>query len=204
MRTPEEIRKELIEEFDWDVAEMARNYGRTVDEMTVLLQKGGEKVRRSDKKKTPTSFDIVFTPMVNVKAVVANPAHPTYEELEAIVAKAKQAVIGNIDEKISMENVLSVSIYRENEKPFFVCGGREYPTDPQILLELTVNAYQKLYDLTGDHDYVSSVLRGRATLLTEKYMNADWAGGNDRDKDFWLNMEEESTQLVDEFKMNLR
>lgn len=43
LRSPEEIRQELITQWDWDIHKMAQNYRRTVNEMANLLQYGGDK-----------------------------------------------------------------------------------------------------------------------------------------------------------------
>lgn len=115
-RSPEMIRKELEEEFDGDVKAMADNYLRTKKQMLDLLKNGGEEYRKTA---TPppnglvrASFDVGFTPMVNVTFDVADPGNLTEEEEERIIALAVEKVRQNFEEKISGENIDFIKEYK--------------------------------------------------------------------------------------------
>lgn len=208
LRSPEEIRRELQEEFNWDIEEMARNYSRSVPDMLRLIRCGGDKWKGNTNIQKDTriraSYDVMFSPMVNVKVEVKDPENPTDEEYEAIVEKAFREVCDNAGEKLSSENVSMVCLYDVDGDPdgtrrdHYVTGGPEYePIDPEILLELTQLTYGKLYEKNPDGVDVSSAIRSRARQLTEKYKNTDW---NNEGHDFWLTMEQESEDFLKEYE----
>ena len=114
-RTANDIRRELREQFNWDLAAMARNYRRPIEEMAELIRLGGEETReREDRQRRLSSYDVAFVPIVNVKAEAADPRHPTEEEIEVIVENATRAVADRFSEKINGENLLSVTLYEED------------------------------------------------------------------------------------------
>ena len=67
LRSPEEIRREVAGEWNWNIAAMAANYHRSLSEMAVLIQHGGETYRENRKKKTTgpalvrASYDVIFS-----------------------------------------------------------------------------------------------------------------------------------------------
>lgn len=63
------------------------------------------------------SYDVCFVPIVNVTMEdIANPRHPTEEEIEAITRKAAWALLEESEEHINMENLESVTLYEEDIK----------------------------------------------------------------------------------------
>lgn len=56
------------------------------------------------------TYDVMFSPMVNVKAKVADPGHLTEEEREAVIEKAVERVRALFDDVVCGENVESVSL----------------------------------------------------------------------------------------------
>ena len=204
LRSPEEIRQELINEWNWNIKDMSRNYKRSTDEMLALLQNGGEEYQKNQGRKNSNelvkaTYDVTFCPIVNVEALVADPANPTELEMNEIIGKAIGKTAADFDEKISGENVETVTLWSingvdvENPHPLKPDG-----IDLQILVELTALAYKELYDLHNDGVMVSNLIRRQAELLTKKYWDTDW-----NEKDFWLTMEEEAETLVKEEKENL-
>lgn len=195
----DEIRDLLANEYNWDVEEMARDHRMTVHDITGLLQCGGSagKEEALEKKKTTkASYDVIFTPMVNVEVEVMDPENPTELEFDAIAREAFRKVCENADEKLSAENISVVRLYREpNGRNHFVFGCPDYShIDPEILLELTHLTYQKLYEMLQNGVEVSHLIRNAARELTEKHKNTDW-----QETDFWLTMEVEATLFLKTF-----
>lgn len=197
LRSPEEIQKELITEWCWNIKNMAANYHRSTDEMLHLIQFGGEtyeknRHKENNEKLVKASYDVTFCPMTNVEVLVADPAHPTVLEMNEIIGKAIGKVIADVEDKICDENVESVTLWSindvevENPHPLKPEG-----IDTQILVELTALAYKELYDLHNDGVMVFNIIRRQAELLTKKYWETDW-----KEKDFWLTMEAEAEALV--------
>ena len=199
LRSPEEIRQELAGEWAWDIAAMAANYHRSLSEMADLLQHGGETYRENRKKETVgpalvrASYDVTFSPTTNVRVEVIDPHHPTDAEMAQILELAVNNIFNNMDEKISAENVSSVTLYSVKDvevklpKPLW-----PEDIDPEILVELTALAYKELYALHNDGAWVSNALRQEAMRLTQKYWETDWD-----QTDFWITMEEEAQAFIE-------
>ena len=154
-RSADDIRRELREEFKWDLAAMARNYRRSIEEMAELIRLGGKDIRQDGgQPRRLSSYDVAFVPMVNVKAEAADPRHPTEEELEAIVENASRAVADQFGEKINGENLLSVTLYEEDvlkgplDKPVSIFDASP---SPKRFLLACVNESHKLVS-TSLHD----------------------------------------------------
>lgn len=63
------------------------------------------------------SYDVCFTPMVNVTMEdIADPRHPTEKEIETITRKAAWALLEESEEYINTENLESVTLYEEDVK----------------------------------------------------------------------------------------
>lgn len=61
------------------------------------------------------SYDVCFVPMINVTMEdIADPRHPTEEEIEAITRKAAWALLEEYEEHVNIENLESVTLYEEN------------------------------------------------------------------------------------------
>lgn len=199
LRSPEEIRRELAGEWAWNIAAMAANYRRSLSEMADLLQHGGETYRENRKKKTAgpalvrASYDVTFSPATNVRVEVIDPRHPTDTEMAEIVELAINRVLNNMEEKISAENISSVTLHSIKDvevklpKPLQPEG-----IDPEILVELTALAYKDLYALLNDGEWVNKILRQEAMRLTQKYCQTDWD-----QTDFWITMEEEAQAFIE-------
>lgn len=197
LRSPEEIRQELINEWGWNIKNMAHNYKRSTDEMLALLQNGGEEYQKNQDQKNSNNlvkatYDVTFCPMTNVEVKVANPAKPTEAEMETIISQAIEKIMANPDDYINEENLQSVKPYSINGKPLDNTKPLEPESvDPEILVELTALAYKELYDLHNNGVMVFNVIHHQAELLTKKYWDTDWD-----EKDFWLTMEEEADALL--------
>lgn len=197
LRSPEEIRQELINEWGWNIKDMARNYKRSTDEMLALLQNGGEEYQKNQDQKNSNelvkaTYDVAFCPMTNVEVEVANPIKPTEAEMETIISKAIEKIMTNPDDYINEENLQSVTPYSVNGKPVDNPKPLEPESvDPEILVELTALTYKELYDLHNNGVMVFNVIHHQAELLTKKYWDTDWD-----EKDFWLTMEEEADALL--------
>lgn len=199
LRSPEEIRQELAGEWAWNIAAMAANYHRSLSEMADLLHHGGETYRENRKKETTrpalvrASYDVTFSPTTNVRVEVIDPHHPTDAEMAQILELAVNNIFNNLDEKISAENVLSVTLYSvkdvevKSPKPLW-----PEDIDPEILVELTALAYKDLYALRNDGAWVNNKLRQEAMRLTQKYWETDWD-----QTDFWTTMEEEAQAFIE-------
>lgn len=199
LRSPEEIRQELANEWAWDIAAMAANYRRSLSEMAGLLQHGGETYRENRKKKTAgpalvgASYDVTFSPVTNVRVEVIDPHHPTDAEMAEILKLAVGNIFNDMDGKISAENVSSVTLYSvkdvevDRPKPLQPEG-----IDPEILVELTAHAYKELYTFHNDGAWVNNELRQEAMRLTQKYWETDWD-----QTDFWITMEEEAQAFIE-------
>ena len=62
-----------------------------------------------------SSYDVCFVPIVNViMEDIADPRHPTEEEIEAIIRKAALALLEEYEEHINTENLESVTLYEED------------------------------------------------------------------------------------------
>lgn len=201
LRSPEEIRQELIAQWNWDIHKMAQNYRRTVNEMANLLQYGGDEWRKKkyqakNTKLVKATYDVTFAPVANVETEVADPHNPTDSEMCEIIELAVNKIINNMDEEISGENVRSVSLMSTNNtdvpnpKPLKPEG-----TDLEILVELTALVYDRLYAICDDGVAVNTTIRQHAMHLTQKYWNTDWD-----ERDFWLTMEEEAEKFIQEEK----
>lgn len=205
LRSPEEIRQELAGEWDWNIAAMAANYHRSLSEMADLLHHGGETYRENRKKETTgpvlvrASYDVTFSPTTNVRVEVIDPHHPTDAEMAQILELAVSNIFNNLDEKISAENVLSVTLYSvkdvevKSPKPLWPEG-----IDPEILVELTALAYKELYALHNDGAWVNNKLRQEAMRLTQKYWETDWD-----QTDFWITMEEEAQAFIEKTRNSI-
>ena len=197
LRSPEEIRQELINEWGWNIKNMAHNYKRSTDEMLALLQNGGEEYQKNQDQKNSNNlvkatYDVTFCPMTNVEVEVANPAKPTEAEMETIISQAIEKIMANPDDYINEENLQSVKPYSINGKPLDNPKPLEPESvDPEILVELTTLAYKELYAIHNDGVWVSTTIQKHAWKLTKKYWNTDW-----NEKDFWLTMEEEAEGLI--------
>lgn len=199
LRSPEEIRQELINEWGWNIKNMAHNYKRSTDEMLALLQNGGEEYQKNQGRKNPNelvkaTYDVTFCPMANVEVKVANPAKPTDAEMETIINQAIEKIMANPDDYITEEKLRFVKPYSINGKPV----DKPKPLKPQgmdleILVELTMLTYKELYAIYNNGVWVSNTIQIYAWRLTEKYWNTDWD-----EKDFWLTMEEEAKAFVEE------
>lgn len=199
LRSPEEIRQELAGEWAWNIAAMAANYHRSLSEMADLLHHGGETYRENRKKETTgpalvrASYDVTFSPTTNVRVEVIDPHHPTDAEMAQILELAVSNIFNNLDEKISAENVLSVTLYSvkdvevKSPKPLQPEG-----IDPEILVELTALAYKEIYAFHNDGAWVNNKLRQEAMRLTQKYWETDWD-----QTDFWITMEEEAQAFIE-------
>lgn len=64
------------------------------------------------KEKTLASFDVTFEPMVNVKVKVADPEHPTQEEIDTILEAASRQLFGNTEHT---ENITKLELYATGE-----------------------------------------------------------------------------------------
>lgn len=204
LRSPEEIRQELMNEWNWNIKDMARNYKRSTDEMLVLLQSGGEEYQKNQGQKksnelVKATYDVTFCPMTNVEVEVANPSKPTETEMETIISQAIEKIMANPDDYITEENLQFVKPYSINGKPHDNPKPLEPEgVDPEILVELTMLTYKELYAIHNDGVWVSTTIQERAWKVTKKYWNTDW-----NEKDFWLTMEEEAeTLLAEERKEN--
>lgn len=199
LRSPEEIRQELINEWGWNIKDMARNYKRSTDEMLALLQNGGEEYQKNQSRKNPNelvkaTYDVTFSPMTNVEVEVANPSKPTEAEMATIISQAIEKIMANPDDYINEENLRSVKPYSISGKPLDNPKPLEPESvDPEILVELTMLAYKELYAIHNDGVWVSTTIQERAWKLTKKYWDTDW-----NEKDFWLTMEEEAKAFVEE------
>ena len=199
LRSPEEIRQELVNEWNWNIKNMARNYKRSTDEMLTLLQNGGEKYQKNHGQKKSNelikaTYDVAFCPITNVEVEVANPSKPTETEMETIISQAIEKIMANPDDYINEENLQSVTPYSINGKPVDKPKPLEPKSvDPEILVELTMLAYKELYAINNDGVWVSTTIQKCAWKLTKKYWNTDWD-----EKDFWLTMEEEAKAFVEE------
>ena len=198
LRSPEEIRQELINEWGWNIKNMANNYKRSTDEMLTLLQNGGEEYQKNQGRKksnelVKATYDVTFSPITNVEVEVANPSKPTEAEMETIISRAIEKIMANPDDYINEENLQFVRPYSINGKPVDKPKPLEPESvDPEILVELTMLAYKELYAIHNDGVWVSTTIQERAWKLTKKYWNTDWD-----EKDFWLTMEEEAEALVE-------
>lgn len=198
LRSPKEIRQELMNEWNWNIKDMARNYKRSTDEMLALLQSGGEEYQKNQGLKNPNklvkaTYDVTFCPMTNVEVEVANPSKPTEAEMETIVSQAIEKIMANPDDYITEEKLRFVKPCSINGKPV----DKPKPLKPQgmdleILVEITMLTYKELYAIWNDGVWVSNTIQIYAWRLTEKYWNTDWD-----EKDFWLTMEEEAEALVE-------
>ena len=191
-RSPEEIREELIREFNWNIEKMAADYGRSVAEMALLLQNGGKNYR----KKVKASYQLTFCPMTCVTVEVKDPHNIDDKELETIVNTAAEKIRKDFFEKIGMENLDSIKLYAIDgtlvppDQPASEsdCGG----IDPEILVELSALAYQQLYAIRNEGTWVNETIRSYAKELTEKHRDTNWD-----QTDFWITMEEEAEKLIE-------
>lgn len=199
LRSPEEIRQELINEWNWNIKDMACNYNRSTDEMLALLQNGGEAYQKNQGRKksnelVKAAYDVNFGSTTNVEVKVTNPAKPTEAEMETIISQAIEKIMANPDDYINKENLRFVKPYSINGKPV----NKPKPLKPigmdlEILVELTMLTYNELYALFSDGVWVNNTIQIHAWRLTMKYWNTDWD-----EKDFWLTMEEEAKAFVEE------
>lgn len=198
----ETIREILTNIYCWDIEQMAKNYGLTIHELKNALQNGYTPENGNGTPKTLATYDVLFTPMVNVEAHVADPENPTEEEMDAILVKAYQALCDNAEEKLSAENVSMIRLYRVKgdkewtQRDHYIFGSPEFNIDPEILVELTQLTYETLYHLWNNGVEVSRTIRKHAAELTAKYVNTDWHNG----KDFWLTMETEADKIISLYK----
>lgn len=68
------------------------------------------------------SYDVCFAPIVNVMMKdIVDPKHPTEEEKKAIIKTAAQKLLEESHEKLSGENLESITLYEEDvrEGPLF-------------------------------------------------------------------------------------
>ena len=199
LRSPEDIRQELADEWAWNIAAMAANYHRSLSEMAGLLQYGGETYRENRKKETAgpafvrASYDVTFSPTTNVRVEVIDPHHPTDAEMAQILKLAVNNIFNNMGNEDLAENVSSVTLYSvkdvevKSPKPLW-----PEDIDPEILVELTALAYKDLYALRNDGAWVNNKLRQEAMRLTQKYWETDWD-----QTDFWTTMEEEAQAFIE-------
>lgn len=199
LRSPEENRQELANEWDWNIAAMAANYHRSLREMAGLLQYGGETYRENQKKETAgpalvrASYDVTFSPATNVQVEVIDPRHPTDAEMAQIMNLAVSNILYDMSEEDLAENISSVTLHSVNDvevkspKPLW-----PEDIDPEILVELTALAYKDLYAILNDGAWVSNELRQEAMRLTKKYWETDWD-----QTDFWITMEEEAQAFIE-------
>ena len=68
------------------------------------------------KYRKTTSFDVAFSPMVNVTTKVLDPKNLTEDERERVADLAVQKVRENLQEKISSENLEFIRIYKEDAR----------------------------------------------------------------------------------------
>ena len=94
------------------------------------------------------------------------------------------SVADDFGEKISAENLSMIRLYKVDgdepgtERNHYIVGNPEYnPIDPEILVEVTKNLYEKLRSEDDDDILVSHTLIQFARKLTEKYKNTDWKDG---------------------------
>lgn len=112
-RSSEDIRKEFREEFGYNLLAMAENYGRTLREMAAILareDKREEDAEIPESKKLNATFNVRFTPAVNVEVAASNPFSPTEEEIEEIVSAAKKAVEEDTDKHFSRDTLESIRL----------------------------------------------------------------------------------------------
>ena len=200
--TAEQIRTLLKERYQWDVEAMARDYRRTIPQMTALLRDGGVVATRDADGLKAASYDVVLSPMVNVTLRVADPENPTEEETERILEAAFEAVCDDAREKLGPENASMIRLYRVEgdeegqTRDHYVSGSPEYDNiDPDILIELTQLTYNRLYEAVRDGVEVATTIRNKARQLSAKYVNTDWRHD---DLDFWITMEEEADAFLAE------
>lgn len=60
------------------------------------------------------SYDVSIAPVVNVKINVENPRCPSEKDIDNIIKLAVEAIREEFTEKISVENLQSVTLYAEN------------------------------------------------------------------------------------------
>lgn len=205
LMSPDEIRDLLAEQYLWDVENMANDHRISIHELTGLLQCGGDAWRKKNAAPEPeqlksASFDVVFSPMVNVRACVKDPRNLTEAEQDRLIELARNAVSEQFNEIISCENLSMIRLYDEEgkEEPqyHYIVGEPEYDAiDPEILVEVTNNIYEHVYHVEEDGVVVSRMIVDFARKLTVKYRNTDWLDG---EHDFWLTMEEECDRFLKE------
>ena len=202
--SPDEIRDLLANEYNWDIEEMARDHRMTVHDITGLLQCGGEGWQKKNASQAPVnpraSYDVAFTPMVNVEFTPQDPCNLTEKEMDEVISLAVMSVADNFGENISAENLSMIRLYKVDsdepgtERNHYIVGNPEYdPIDPEILVEVTKNLYECLYDENPDGILTSHTLIELARKLTEKYRHTDWRDG---EHDFWITMEEETEAFL--------
>ena len=186
--SPDEIRDLLANEYNWDIEEMARDHRMTVHDITGLLQCGGEGWQKKNAPQAPVkpraSYDVAFAPMVNVQFTPEDPCNLTEKEIDEVISLAVMSVADDFGEKISAENLSMIRLYKVDgdepgtERNHYIVGNPEYnPIDPEILVEVTKNLYEKLRSEDDDDILVSHTLIQFARKLTEKYKNTDWKDG---------------------------
>ena len=204
LMSPDEIRDLLADQYNWDVEDMAEDHQMTVKDVTGLLQRGGEGWQKRNAQQAPAkpqaSYDVAFAPMVNVRFTPEDPSNLSEKEQNEIINLAKSAVAKDFGEKISAENVSMIRLYKVDgdvpgtERNHYIVGNPEYdPIDPEILVEVTNNLYECLYNENPDGIQTSHTLIELARKLTGKYRNTDWHDGG---HDFWITMDEEAEAFL--------
>lgn len=190
--TAEKARDLLKNKYNWDVLKMATELCISIPRLTSILQCGNPDVTEHGLK---TSYDVCFTPVVNVERVTKNPETPTKEEINEIIKDAIIKVKSDIDDKISARNIEFIRTYcpcGSGSKSRTYIYGNENTVDPEILFELTINTYRELYPgIVSEHAVAFGQIYEHARTLTEKYKNTDWS-----QEDFWDAMDTEAAAIL--------
>lgn len=132
------------------------------------------------KGETQSSYDVTFSPMVNVKLHVADPLRPTEKEVEEIIRLAVQAVFEYGEEVISGENVDSIRLYESDTRKGPVSAPITiYPKPAAVKLFLFHGSLSALQELEKhpaaeflNFDTITEDALYKAKYLIDK--TADW------------------------------
>lgn len=169
----------------------------TVREGTILRITGMDAAALKREKNISgieATYDVIFSPMVNVKIRVRDPLNPTEAEQEKILELAKEKIADSFDEKLGRENASMIRLYTVDRKKVprhHVFGNPEHDIDPEIVLELTHLLHNVLYEKEQDGVLVSRLILDLARELSERHKNTDW-----EETDFWLTMEREAETFL--------